>query len=66
MQRFNDCSLPRIPFQNEKDFTVQVKINRQNNRVYSKDWEYDVEPRWLFNEGNKFPVKLMVSTGITL
>ena len=29
-------SLPRTPFQNEKDFTFQVKNNRQNNRVYIK------------------------------
>ena len=30
-KRFSVHSLPRLAFQDEKDFTVQVKTNRQNN-----------------------------------
>ena len=35
LQRFNDHSLPRLPFQDEQEFTVYIKTNHHNNRVYS-------------------------------
>ena len=65
LQCFSDCSLSRLAFQDEKDFTVQVKTNRQNNHVYIKGRKYDVEPRKLFNAGNKFSVKVIVSATVT-
>ena len=34
LQRFSILSLPRLVFQDEKDFFLQVPTNRQNNRVY--------------------------------
>ena len=46
-KRFSVHSLPRLAFQDEKDFTVQVKTNRQNNRVYSRGAKGDVDPERL-------------------
>lgn len=57
--------LSQLAFQDGKDFTVQVKTNCQNNCVYSKSRNCDAEPRRLFNDGNKFSVKVMVSAAIT-
>ena len=34
LQCFSIHSLPRLVFQDEKDFSLQVPTNRQNNRVY--------------------------------
>ena len=44
LQRFNDCSLSRLAFQDEKDFTVPVKNNRLNYNVYGKSRKCDIEP----------------------
>lgn len=44
LQRFNDCSLSRLAFQDEKDFTVHVKTNRLNYNVYGKSRKCDIEP----------------------
>ena len=63
--RFTKHHLPRLAFQDEKDFTLQVKANRRNNRVYSRGLKGDIAPSRLFHEGNKFTRKLMVSAVIT-
>lgn len=60
-RRFTIHSLPRLVFQDEKDFTLQVKTNRQNNRVYDSGSKKDVDPKRLFSEKNKQSVKVMVS-----
>lgn len=44
LQRFNDCNLSGLAFQDEKDFTVQVKTNRLNYNVYAKSRKCDIEP----------------------
>ena len=36
VERFTVHHLPRLAFQDEKVFTLQVKSNRQNNRVYAR------------------------------
>ena len=64
-QRFNDRNLPRLPFQDEKDSTVNIKTNHQNHRVYSKGWKCDFDPGRLFNERNKLFVKVMLLAAIT-
>lgn len=61
VERFSENSLCRLVFQDEKDFTLQVPTNRQNNRVYSSDSKSDISPERLFHEGNKFSIKVMVS-----
>lgn len=65
LSRFSVHSLPRLAFQDEKDFTIQVKTNRQNNRVYGRGLKKNIDPRRLYNESNKFTVKVMVSAVIT-
>jgi transposase len=65
LNRFSPHSLPRLAFQDEKDFTLQVPTNRQNNRVYSRGLKRDIQPERLFHEGNKFMRKIMVSAIMT-
>ena len=65
LQRFSIHSLPRLVFQDEKDFSLQVPTNRQNNRVYFNGPKKDVQPERLYSEGNKFSKKVMVSAVIT-
>ena len=60
-RRFTVHSIPRLVFQDEKDFTLQVKTNHQNNRVYHNGPKADVEPKRLFSERNKQSIKVMVS-----
>ena len=43
LQRFNGTSLPRLAFQDQKYFTVQVKTNRENIHVCCKDLKCVVE-----------------------
>ena len=62
LNRFSEYSLPRLELQ---DFTLQIKTNRQNNRVYGRVLKKNVQPERLFNEGNKFSVKVMLSVAIT-
>ena len=60
LQCFSIHSLPRLVFQDEKDFSLQVPTNRQNNRVYFNGPKKDVQPERLYSEGNKFLKKVMV------
>ena len=65
LQRFSIHSLPRLVFQDEKNFSFEVPTNRQNNRVYFNGSKKDVQPERLYSKGNKFSKKVMVSTVIT-
>ena len=64
LQFFSSHSLPRLVFQNEKEFSLQVPTNRQNNRVYFIGPKKDVQPERLYSE-EKFLKKVMVSAVIT-
>ena len=44
-------------FQDEKDFSLQVPTNSQNNRVYFDGPKKDVQLERLYSEGNKFSKK---------
>ena len=65
LQHFSIHSLPRLVFQDENDFYLQVSTNRQNNRVYFNGTKKDVQLERLYSKGNKFPKKVMVSAVIT-
>ena len=65
LQRFSIYSLPRLAFQDEKDFPIQVPTNRQNNRVYFNGPKKGVQPARFYSEKNKFSKKVMVSTVMT-
>ena len=63
LQRFSIHSLPRLAFQ-DKDFSLQVPTNPQNNRVYFNGPKKNGQPERLYSEGNKFSKKVMVSAVI--
>ena len=65
-QSFSIHSLLRLMFQDEKDFSLQVSTNRQNNRVYFNGPKKEVQPERLYSEGNKFWKKVMVSAMIAM
>ena len=64
VQRFSIHSLPRLVFQDESDFSLQVPTNHQNNRVYFNGPKNDVQPERLYSKENKF-LKVKVSAVIT-
>ena len=56
-----EASVRRMCFQDEKDFTLQVPLNRQNNRCYTQGTKRDIPIQRLCQPTNKFSQKLMVS-----
>ena len=44
LQRFSIHSSPRLMFQDEKEFSLQVPTNLQNNQVYFNGPKKDVQP----------------------
>ena len=65
LQHFSIYSLPRLVFQNEKDFSIQLPTNHQNDRVYFNGPRKNVQPEYLYSEGNKVSKKLVLSAVIT-
>ena len=65
LQHSFNHSLPWLMFQDEKDFSLQVRTNRQNNQVYFNGPKKDVQPECLYREENKFLKKVMVFAVIT-
>ena len=64
-QRFYIHSLPRLVFQDKKDFSLQVPTNRESNRVYFNCPKEDVQLERLYSEVNKFSKNVMVFAVIT-
>ena len=60
LQRFFIHSLPRLVFQDQKDFSLQVLTNHQSNRVYFNGPKKDVQPERLYSKGNKFSKNVIV------
>ena len=65
LQRFFIHSLPRLVFQDEIDFSLQVPTNHQNNRAYFNCPKKDVQLKRLYSKENKFSKNVMVSAVIT-
>ena len=59
--RFDNERIKLLLWQDEKDFTIQVPSNRQNNRIFIRGRKSDVNPIRLYHPANKFTEKLMVS-----
>ena len=51
--------------QDDKDFTVDVPFNAQNNHVYGLDKKDKIPGNRLFHHANKQPKKVMVSACVT-
>ena len=58
VKRFSIHFLPRLVFQDEKDFSLQVPTNRQNNRVYFNGPNKDVQPERLYAKETNFRKRL--------
>ena len=58
-------SIERCVWQDEKDFTVDVPFNAQNNHVYGMDKKDKIPGNQLFHHANKQSKKAMVSACVT-
>ena len=64
LNRFTAEKVKNIIFTDEKDFTLEVARNRQNDRVYGKR-KRDIAPNRLYHETSRFTKKVMVSAGVS-
>ena len=62
LRNYSDEDVKNMCFQDEKDFTLQVPKNTQNNRIYIKGKKADVSAKRLYHGRNKFSKKIMVSS----
>ena len=61
----NPKLVEKFVYHDEKDFTLKVSTNIQNNRVYFKGKEDQVPDENLFHQKNKQSIKVMVSACLT-
>jgi len=61
----NPRLIEKCAFQDEKDFTLEVPLNPQNDRVYFKGDKKDVPEENLFHQTNRQSKKVMVSACLT-
>ena len=61
LSRFPTAKVKSMTFQDEKDFTLEVPSNPQNNRCYSKVKKSEIALDRLYHTVNKQSLKLMVS-----
>ena len=62
---WNTRMIEKIVWQDEKDFTLDVAVNLQNDQVYGKRKKSNVPDENLFASTNKMSKKVMVSTAIS-
>ena len=63
-----DCNprlVEKFAYQDEKDFTLKVPTNIQNNRVYLQGKKDQAPDENLFHQKNKQFIKVMVSACLT-
>ena len=65
LTRFPTWKVKMLTFQDEKDFTLQVPTNSQNNRVYTRGKKADISSDRLYHNQNRFSMKLMVSACVS-
>ena len=61
----NKRMIEKTVWQDEKDFTLEVPVNLQNDRVYGKGRKADVPDANLFSSTNRMSKKVMVSAAIS-
>ena len=64
-RRFSLATVRKVIFTDEKDFTLEVPTNRQNDGVYAKGRKSDISTNRLYHHRNRFSKKLMVSAGVS-
>ena len=57
--------IEKTVWQDERDFTLDVTVNLQNDWVYGKGKKFDVPDENLFASSNKMSRKVMVSASIS-
>ena len=58
--RFSKSDIKNIVFTDEKDFTLEIPLNRQNSRVYgsSNERNSSIAPERLYHETSRFSIKI--------
>ena len=64
-QKISSAEVQQVVFTDEKDFTLEVPVNPQNNRVYWSGRKSEVPPQRLYHEKSRFSKKVMVSAGVS-
>ena len=64
LDRFSKESIKKIIFTDEKDFSLEIPINRQNDVVYGGSRKRNISPERLYHETSRFSKKIMVSAGV--
>ena len=64
-KRFTKKDVERMIFTNEKDFTIEVERNRQNDVLYGHK-KKEIPGDRLYHETSRFSKKLMVSAGVSM
>ena len=64
LDRFTQDDVKLIMFTDEKDFTLEIAKNSQNNRVYGQN-KRQIIPTRLYHETSRFTKKVMVSAGVS-
>ena len=54
-----------IVFTDEKDYSLEIAKNCQNDRVYGPSKKADIAPNRLYHESSRFSKKIMVSAGVS-
>ena len=62
--RYSNEDVKKIVFMDEKDFTLEIARNRQNNRVYSARKKYIPAHRF-YHESHSFTKKIIVPDGVS-
>ena len=58
----NNCMIEKTVWEDEKDFTLNVSVNLQNDRLYGKGKKSDVPDENLLASTNKISRKTFVPT----
>lgn len=62
-RKYSNEEVKKIVFTDEKDFTLEVARNRQNDRVYGAR-KKDISANRLYHQSSRFTKKVMVSAGV--
>ena len=65
LTQFNHDDIKTMVFQDEADLTLQVPINRQNNRVYGVGAKSQIAPKRLYHPTSSFSKEIMVSAAVS-
>lgn len=64
LDKFSRDEVKRIVFTDEKDFSLEIPINKKNDVVYGAK-KSDIPLSRLYHEENRFSKKVMVSAGVS-